>query len=129
MRWCWIAAFDWPFDSVRAYYLNLSGHPVYEDFRRLRAELRRESKPLEALVLADGLVRYSERGQEYVDTLKSIIRINNLAIADAAEFRDEALNFIVAAEDSADETRIHEEIASMRETGEIDEIIQQMALE
>jgi len=35
-----IAAFDWPFDSVRGYFLNLMSHPAYADFRRLRAELR-----------------------------------------------------------------------------------------
>ena len=59
-----IAAFSWPFDSVRGYFLNLSSHPAYEEFRRLRATLRAEGKPLSSLVLADGLVRYSERDQE-----------------------------------------------------------------
>ena len=33
-----IAAFDWPFDSVRGYYINLMSHPSYAEFLRLRAE-------------------------------------------------------------------------------------------
>jgi len=41
-----IAAFEWPFDSVRGYFLNLSSHPAYEDFRRVRAELKKSGKPL-----------------------------------------------------------------------------------
>jgi len=61
-----IAAFDWPFDSVRGYFINLMSHPAYEDFRRIRAQLRAEGEPLSSLALADGLTSYSERGQEYV---------------------------------------------------------------
>ena len=124
-----IAAFDWPFDSVRSYIINLNGHPAYEDFRRLRADLRERGEPLDSMVLADGLIRYSERGQEYVDTLKSIMRVNNLAIADGARFRDEPMSFIVGAQDEQDAIRVTEEIQAMRESGEIDLIIQQMALE
>lgn len=124
-----IAAFDWPFDSVRSYFINLNSHPAYEDFRRLRADLRQQGKALDSHVLADGLIRYSERGQEYVDTLKGIMRVNNLAIADAAMFRDEALIYIIGAEDESDAIRVREEIEKMRETGEIEQIIRQMALE
>jgi Bax protein len=40
-----IAAFDWPFDSVRGYFINLMSHPAYEEFRRLRAELRAQGEP------------------------------------------------------------------------------------
>jgi uncharacterized FlgJ-related protein len=32
-----IAAFDWPFDSVRGYFINLMSHPAYEDFRQKTA--------------------------------------------------------------------------------------------
>ena len=59
-----IAAFEWPFDSVRGYFLNLSSHPAYEDFRRIRADLKAAGRPVTSLALADGLLRYSERGQE-----------------------------------------------------------------
>lgn len=124
-----IAAFDWPFDSVRGYFINLSSHPAYEDFRKLRAELRRDGKPLDSLVLAAGLIRYSERGQEYVDTLRGIIRVNNLSIADAAEFRDEPMRFIVGARDEVEALEIRAEIRAARQSGELEDIVARMKLE
>ena len=96
-----IAAFDWPFDSVRGYFINLMSHPAYEPFRKLRAEKRAAGEPLTSSALADGLISYSERGQAYVDTLKGIIRVNNLEIADDAVLRDEPRRFLVGAERSA----------------------------
>ena len=124
-----IAAFEWPFDSVRGYYLNLSSHPAYEDFRRLRAERRAAGKPLRSLDLADGLIRYSERGQTYVDTLKGIIRKNKLDVADDAVFRDEPLRFYVST-GGPDEVALYEaEIEKMRASGEVDRIIERMRLD
>jgi uncharacterized FlgJ-related protein len=124
-----IAAFDWPFDSVRGYYINLMSHPAYEDFRRLRATLRAEGKPLASMVLADGLIKYSERGQEYVDTLKGIMRVNNLTIADGAEFRDEPMRFVIGAEDEVAAQGLREEVERLRASGELAEIIARMRLE
>jgi Bax protein len=124
-----IAAFDWPFDSVRGYFINLCSHPAYEDFRRLRADLRAAGKPLSSMVMADGLIRYSERGQEYVDTLKGIMRVNKLELADDAVFRDEPIRFIVPANSEADAAAIEERIAAARESGEIEKIVARMRLE
>jgi len=124
-----IAAFEWPFDSVRGYFLNLSSHPAYEELRRLRAELKAAGKPVTSLVLADGLIRYSERGQAYVDTLKGIIRVNKLDIADDAVFRDEPMRYVVPAEDQADAVKLREEIGALRESGELEKIIARMQLE
>jgi len=124
-----IASFDWPFDSVRGYYINLSSHPAYEDFRKLRAELKSKGQPLTSLALADGLIRYSERGQEYVDTLKSIIRVNKLDIADDAVFRDEPLRFLVGAGDPESAEALRAEIERLRASGELDEIVARMRLE
>ena len=124
-----IASFDWPFDSVRGYYINLSSHPAYEDFRKLRAELKSTGQPLESLALADGLIRYSERGQEYVDTLKGIIRVNNLDIADDAVFRDEPLHFLVGAGDPESAKALRAEIEKLRASGELEEIVERMRLE
>jgi len=124
-----IAAFEWPFDSVRGYFLNLSSHPAYEDFRRIRAELKAAGKPLDSLALADGLQRYSERGQEYVDDLKGLIRSNRFDLADAATQRDEPLGFAfgVPGEEAAREAR--EWIGELRKSGESEEIIARMRLE
>ena len=124
-----IAKFDWPFDSVRGYFLNLSSHPAYEDFRRLRAKFKAEGKPITSLAMADGLLRYSERGEEYVKALKAMIRVNNLEIADNAIFRDEPLSFIVGAGDDAEAEKMRGEIESLRESGELAQIINSMQLE
>ena len=124
-----VAAFDWPFDSVRSYFNNLNGHPAYDEFRRLRADLRRKGEPLNSMILADGLVPYAEIGQEYVDILKSIMIVNGLLIADDAQFRDEPMSFIFTAEDEQDAARLREEIELMKQTGEFDLIINQMNLE
>ncbi len=124
-----IAAFDWPFDSVRGYFINLMSHPAYEDFRRIRAQLREDGQPLSSLVLADGLTSYSERGQEYVDTLKGMIRVNRLDIADGAIFRDEPMRFVVGAENAAAAAALREEIEGLRASGDLDLIIARMRLE
>ncbi len=124
-----IAAFEWPFDSVRSYFINLSRHPAYEDFRRIRADMKAAGKPLDSIALAEGLVRYSERGSEYVKTLQGIIRHNNLQIADQATLRDEPMRFLVGAENDSDADRIRAEIDSMRANGELDAIVARMNLE
>ena len=124
-----IKAFEWPFDSVRGYFINLFSHPAYEDFRRLRADLRAAGKPLDSLVLADGLLRYSERGQEYVDSLKGIIRVNRLDIADDAVFRDEPLRFLLSEQSYEDATKMIERIEQAAASGELAEIIERMRLE
>lgn len=124
-----IKAFEWPFDSVRGYFINLCSHPAYEDFRRLRADLRAAGKPLDSMVLADGLLRYSERGQEYVDSLKGIMRVNHLDIADNAVFRDEPLRFLVSEASWEDVETMKMRIKDAEESGELAEIIERMRLE
>ena len=75
-----VAAFDWPIEAVRSYINNLNTHRAYKPLRDIRADLRKREVPLTGLTLADGLIRYSEKGQKYVDTLKGIIRHNQLDI-------------------------------------------------
>ena len=124
-----IAAYDWPFDSVRGYFINLSSHPAYEEFRRLRADMRAASKPLGCMELAQGLKSYSERGQKYVDTLRGIIRVNNLAIADNAVFRDEPMRFLLTTGDEASAVKLRKNIEAMQKSGEIEKIVKRMRLE
>ena len=124
-----IKAFDWPFDSVRGYFINLMTHRAYEDFRRLRADLRAAGKPLDSMTLADGLLSYSERGQDYVDSLKGIMRVNNLTVADRAVFRDEPLRFLISEQSPEEAVKTRERIAQAAETGELAEIIERMRLE
>jgi Bax protein len=124
-----IASFEWPFDSVRGYFINLNGHPAYEEFRRIRAERKAAGKKLSSLALADGLKKYSERGQAYVDTLKGIIRNNKLQIADDAVFKDEPMRFVLGASDPAAAKKLRRDIEDMRTSGELETIIARMRLE
>jgi len=71
-----VAAFDSVPDSVARYIHNLNTHAAYAPLRAIRARLRRQNEPLTAMALADGLVRYSERREEYVEEIKTVIRIN-----------------------------------------------------
>ena len=71
--------------SVRAYQRNLNTHSSYSDFRKIRAKLRDMGKPLDSLILADGLNKYAETGEKYVDVLRKIIKQNNLKDFDDAK--------------------------------------------
>ena len=124
-----IASYEWPFDSVRAYFINLSSNPAYEDFRRLRAELKAAGKRVSSIALADGLKKYSERGQAYVNTLKSIIRVNGLDTADDAVFRNEPMRFILGASDPVSAAKLRKDIKAMRESGEFAKLVDRMRLE
>jgi Bax protein len=77
-----VRAFDSIDESVRAYFINLNTHRSYEDMRELREKMRQQGRPLDSMVLARGLTRYSERGQAYVSELQDIIRINRLGALD-----------------------------------------------
>ena len=82
-----LARFKTPLDSIRAYLLNLNTHPAYKAFRALRAKMRAEGKPLDGYTLAATLTPYSERGEAYVEELRSIIRANHLQWLDRAKLR------------------------------------------
>ncbi len=73
-----IADYNSPLDSTFAFAKNLNSNRAYEKFRILRAQLRAENKPLDGYYLAQGLDRYSERGEHYVITLQEIISHNKL---------------------------------------------------
>ena len=66
------------FGSVRAYMHNLNTHQSYIDMRRERARLAERDERGKGYALAKNLDRYAEIGTEYVDKLRTIIRVNNL---------------------------------------------------
>ncbi len=74
-----VRAFTTLLESVSAYALNLNTHRSYGDLRALRATMRNGGGDLDAMVLAGALTSYSERGPDYVDSLRAIIRVNGLA--------------------------------------------------
>ena len=124
-----IASYRWPFDSVRAYMINLNSHPAYEPLRKIRAELRAAGKPITSLALADGLRSYSERGGSYVEILKGIIRVSDLDLTDGAVFRDEQARFLIVM-DSVEETNaLRVRLAEMRNDGALDQIYEETRLE
>jgi Bax protein len=65
-------------ESVFAYVDNLNSNPAYRELRQIRAQLRAENKPVTGLELVHGLDHYSQRGQEYIDEIESLIEYNQL---------------------------------------------------
>jgi Bax protein len=86
-----VAAFGTTGEAAYAYALNLNTQGAYRDLRLKRAELRQRNLPISGDVLAGTLLRYSERGQAYVDDLRKIMSQNRLADADVAHLRDMAV--------------------------------------
>jgi Bax protein len=103
-QWCWgeegmmpenrredrgdyrIADFPRLIDSIKAYAMNINTHVAYTNFRMARAEQRREQKDdLDGYSLANTLELYSEKRQEYVETLQGIIGYNKLTMFDRAK--------------------------------------------
>ena len=62
--------------SIADYMFNLNSNTSYTEFRQIRANLRAQQKPLSAKALAAGLINYSERGQAYIDDIRSMLRHN-----------------------------------------------------
>ncbi|WP_250657325.1 glucosaminidase domain-containing protein [Alkalimarinus coralli] len=77
-----VAKFDTVSKSVESYILNLNRHAEYAELREIRRQLRQKNTPVNGIQLANGLAGYSERGQDYVDEIKSMIRFNNLSSLD-----------------------------------------------
>ncbi len=71
-----VAKFATPAQSIRSYFYNLNTFHTYEQLRDIRAQLRAERKPIRGEALAAGLGRYSERGDEYIAEISSMIRFN-----------------------------------------------------
>lgn len=61
-------------DATRSYMHNLNSHQNYSDLRKLRQNLRARGQGIEGDDLVDGLLLYSERRQQYVDEIRSMIK-------------------------------------------------------
>lgn len=73
-----VAKFATPLHSVRSYVRNLNSHWSYVDLRQLRADEISAHGYSTGHHLAAGLIRYSERGEEYIEEIRSMIRFNQL---------------------------------------------------
>ena len=73
-----VRRFDSVEDSVASYMNNINGHPDYEALRAYRAERRRDDEPVSGIQAAERITQYSERRQQYVDEVQSLIHFNEL---------------------------------------------------
>lgn len=68
--------------SVGSYMRNLNTGRSYRRLREIRARLRATGQNLDAVSLSAGLIHYSERGQDYVEEIKAMLRTNAAVIDD-----------------------------------------------
>lgn len=80
-----VKSFDSVLESVRSYIMNLNTFPSYQHLRDIRFDLREEGQPIDGITLSEGLDSYSERGDEYIFELQSMIYSNNLLEHDLAD--------------------------------------------
>lgn len=78
-------------EAVKSYTLNLNTHQAYEDFREARWTAREQGQPLDGYALTETMHRYSKRGDEYVETIRKLIRQNGLGALDEAKLGKRAL--------------------------------------
>ncbi|MDP2329964.1 MAG: glucosaminidase domain-containing protein [Reyranella sp.] len=71
-------------EATDAYITNLNTHPAYAVFRAERAAMRARGEHPEGYRLIGTLLRYSERGQGYVQFVRQIMRENELGDFDKA---------------------------------------------
>ena len=78
------------YDSVRSYLLNLNKHSAYKQLRQLRKMNRLNGQNPNGMKLAEGLLRYSTRGEDYVKELQAMIRTNQLGRFTTVKLRADA---------------------------------------
>ena len=94
-----IDAFETLQESVSAYMLNLNTHNAYSSLRNKRAELRKKGEKITGYALAGQLTKYSERGEEYVKGLRSLMDYNLLIPTDDAYLSDDPPIYLIPLEE------------------------------
>lgn len=74
-------------ESIFSYIHNLNTHFAYRELRQLRAKQAQDS--IRADKLVEGLLKYSTRGQAYIDELKQMLRVNHKIIEASLEHSEE----------------------------------------
>jgi Bax protein len=59
------------------FVLTLNRLPAYENLRKIR------QNSMDSMTIADGLLHYSERGEDYIADVKTIIQYNELTKYDS----------------------------------------------
>ncbi len=73
-----VKRFQSPAESIASYMQNLNSHPSYVILRDNRFTQRKSGEAINGCFLAEGLINYSERKSAYIESLKQLIRVNNL---------------------------------------------------
>lgn len=77
-----VAKFSSVQESIHRYFMNVNRNAAYRDLRNIRQQLRKNDANLfsvdSALALSNGLLRYSERGADYVQDVQAMIRHNQV---------------------------------------------------
>lgn len=73
-----VRRFNSPEEAVAAYMHNLNTHRTYQQLRATRATLRDTGKHPSGYQLAGSLGGYSQRGEAYIQEIRSMIKSNNL---------------------------------------------------
>ena len=84
-------------EAVASYMHNLNTHRAYKEFRQIRARMRATAGEIDGMELSATLHRYSERGDDYVHNLRSIMRDNGLEAFDFARLNARRIAAIVAS--------------------------------
>lgn len=87
-----VAKFDSVNQSIRSYMRNINTHPPYTDLRLLRERKRVRDQEIRAMELVEGLGSYSERGDEYIEELQSMIRVNRPIVEQVRQQHEDLSN-------------------------------------
>jgi len=78
-----VARFGSVSESIGSYMHNLNTGRTYKELREIRAEARSQGNEPDPTEMAAGLKSYSERGDDYILELRSMIRYNATVIEEA----------------------------------------------
>jgi len=75
------------YESIRSYMNNLNSNGAYRKLRDIRERLRQAEQPVTGIALTTGLLKYSQRGEDYIEEIQAMIRQNRLSLANSAFLR------------------------------------------
>lgn len=73
-----VAKYETVQEGLVAYIHTINTNPAYTYLRDIRATTRSQEQHFSGLALAEGLLRYSSRGIDYVRDIQQLIRVNEL---------------------------------------------------
>jgi Bax protein len=89
-----VKKFERLLDSVQSYIHNINRNSAYKAVRDLRAELRTKGKPITGTHLAQGLIQYSQRGEDYIKDILNLISYNQFSGLDFSQLEPVGANQI-----------------------------------